>query len=195
MADVRRDWEQIYKNKAVPWDVGQAEDALVKLINSDFIKPCKVLEIGCGTGNDAIFMAKKGFDVTAIDISKTAIEEAKKRAEKAGVHCNFLAEDIAELKSVSDKFDFLYDRACFHFIPEEKRDKYIQAAKKLLVKDGCFVLIVSSEKDPVKGPYQFSKDDIKQLFGKDFDILEIKLITLEQHKEKPTPYFCLMKKK
>jgi len=195
MPDVNRNWEKVYESKATPWDVEQAEDVLVKLINSNFIKPCRVLEIGCGAGNDAIFMAKKGFDVTAIDISKRAIEEAKNRAEKAGFHCKFLAEDITELKSVSGEFDFVYDRACFHFIPKEKREKYIQAVKKLLVKNGYFALIVSSEKDAVKGPYQFSKDDIKQLFGKDFDILEIKLITLQQHKEKPTPYFCLMKRK
>lgn len=195
MANIDRDWEKVYESNATPWDVGKPEDALVEFINNGFVKPCRVLEIGCGNGNDAIFLAKKGFDVTAIDISKRAITEAKGRTEKAGVRCSFFAEDITELKSVSGKFGFVYDRACFHFIPEEKRGKYIKTVKEFLLKDGYFLLIVSSDKDAVKGPYIFSKEDIRKIFGNDFNILDIRLITLKQHKEKPTPYLCTMKNK
>jgi len=195
MPDINRDWEKVYEAEATPWDVGQPEDALVEFIDSGLVKPCRVLEIGCGNGNDAIFLAKKGFDVTVIDISKRAIEIAKERAKNANVKCNFIAEDATDLKSVPGKFDFVYDRACFHFIPEEKRGKYVQTVKKFLIKGGYFFLIVSSDKDAVKGPYQFSKEDIEKIFGNDFDILDIRLITLTQHKENPTPYLCTMKRK
>ena len=195
MPDIKRDWEKVYEAKVTPWDVGQPEDALVEFIDSSVVKPCRVLEIGCGNGNDAIFLAKKGFDVTAIDISKRAIEIAKERAKKANVKCNFIAEDATNLKSVSGKFDFVYDRACFHFIPEQKRGEYVQTVKKFLINGGYFFLIVSSDKDTVKGPYQFSKEDIEKIFGNDFDIIDIQLVTLKQHKENPTPYVCTMKRK
>lgn len=195
MPDIDRDWEKVYEQEATPWDAGQPEDALVKFIKDGFVKPCRVLEIGCGNGNDAIFLAQKGFDVTAIDISKRAIEEAKKRAERTGVHCNFLVENILELKFVSGKFGFVYDRGCFHFVPEEKRDRYAKIVKQFLLKDGYFLLIASSDKDTVTGPYSFSKEDIRKIFRNDFDILDIHLIILKQHKEKPTPYLCVMKRK
>lgn len=195
MMKIDRDWEKVYEDKATPWDVYEPEDALVKLIKDGFVKPCRVLEIGCGHGNDAIFLAKNGFDVSAIDISKKAIETAKRRAKKANAKCKFLIEDITKLKSLSGNFDFVYDRACFHFIPKDKRDNYLKNLKKLLIRDGWFVLIVSSDKETPKGPYQFSKKDINQIFGKDFDIKEIRMITLKQHKEKPKPYLCIMKRK
>jgi SAM-dependent methyltransferase len=195
MSDINRDWEKVYEVEATPWDVGQPEDALVEFIGSGLVKPCRVLEIGCGNGNDAIFLAKKGFDVTAIDISKNAIENAKSRAKKAEVKCKFLVGDIIEIKHFPEIFEFVYDRGCFHFVPKNKREKYVEIVKKSLAKKGYFLLIVSSDKETPKGPYQFSKQDIKEIFGNDFDILDIRLITLTQHKEKPTPYLCTMKRK
>lgn len=87
--DVHRDWEDVYANKSAPWDVGQPEDELVNLVESKVIQPCRVLELGCGYGNDSIFLAKNDFEVTAIDISKRAVTEAKKRAKKAGVKIRF----------------------------------------------------------------------------------------------------------
>jgi SAM-dependent methyltransferase len=195
MPDINRDWEKVYEAEATPWDVGQPENALVEFTDSGLVKPCRVLEIGCGNGNDAIFLAKKGFDVTAIDISKNAIENAKNRAKEAGVKCDFLVEDIMEVKSLPEIFEFVYDRGCFHFVPENKREKYVEIVKKFLIKGGYFILIVSSDKETPKGPCQFSKEDIKKIFGNDFDILDIRLIILTQHKEKPTPYLCTMKRK
>ncbi|MBI2043865.1 class I SAM-dependent methyltransferase [Candidatus Pacearchaeota archaeon] len=191
--DVYRDWEKVYSNKSTPWDVNQSEDELVRLVKGKIVKPCKVLELGCGHGNDSIFLAKNGFEVTAIDISNNAIGEAKKRAEKNGVKIKFLVEDASQLNSLKETFQFIYDRACFHFIPKEKRAGYLTNIKRLLKKGGYFVLIASSDQGDVKGPYHFSKEDIEQLFRNEFEILEIRLITLEQHKEKPKPYFCLMR--
>ncbi|HLC52632.1 MAG TPA: class I SAM-dependent methyltransferase [Candidatus Nanoarchaeia archaeon] len=193
--DVNRDWEEVYANKSTPWDVNQPEDELVNLVKSKLIQPCKVLELGCGHGNDSIFLAKNGFKVTAIDISKKAIAEAKRRAKIAGVKIRFLVEDASRLDLVKETFQFIYDRACFHFIPEEKRNGYLTNIKRLLKKDGYFVLIVSSDQERARGPYQFSTENIRQIFGDEFKIIEIRLITLQQHEETPTPYLCLMKKK
>lgn len=193
--NIDRDWEKVYEKKSTPWDVGLPEDELVKLVQSKVIQPCTVLELGCGYGNDSIFLAKNGFQVTAIDISKIAIAEAKRRATKAKVKIQFLVEDASQLNSLESPFQLIYDRACFHFIPQNKRRGYLISLDRLLEKDGLFILIVSSDQEKVKGPYQFSREDIQYLFGKIFEIVEIKLITLQQHKEKPRPYFCLMRKK
>lgn len=193
--NVSRDWEEIYAQKSTPWDMNQPEEELVNLIKNKIIIPCKALELGCGHGNDAIFLAKNNFEVTAVDISEKAITEAKRRAESAGVKVNFLVGDACELSELEEKFHFIYDRACFHFIPLEKRKSYVENVGKLLTKKGYFVLIVSSDQDKVKGPYRFSKQDIQNIFSEEFEVIEMKLIILQQHQEKPTPYFCLMKRK
>lgn len=193
MISIDVDWEKRYADKATPWDVKQPEAELAKLLDNGLVKPCRALELGCGNGNDSIYLAKKGFDVTGVDVSKLAIEEAKRRAKESGVKVNFIAEDASELKSTSGKFDFIYDRACFHFIPEEKREGYLQTVRKFLNKGGYFLLIASSDKDNVTGPYRFSQKDIRGIFEKDFEILDLRLITLEQHELKPSPYLCLMK--
>ena len=195
MPDVYRDWDATYTRGTTPWDMGLAEDALVKFVESGLIKPCRTLELGCGHGNDAIFLAQKGFDVTAVDISKNAIVQAKERASRAKVSCTFIAEDATDLKSIIGTFSFVYDRACFHFVHQERRDLYLKMLRTFLEPGGYFLLIVSSNKDAVQGPYQFSEKDIERLFEKDFNILRIELITLEQHKERPTPYLCVMKRK
>ncbi|MBI4214508.1 class I SAM-dependent methyltransferase [archaeon] len=194
-ANVERDWERVYEEHATPWDVGQADELLTQLVESGRVNPVRALELGCGHGNDSIFLASKGFDVTGVDISSRAIQEARKRASRAGVKCNFIVEDATRLGSVKGKFGFIYDRACFHFIPQERWSGYISNVKRLLADDGLFVLVVSSENDPVTGPYGFSENDIIKLFGGDFDIEEIKLITLKTHALKPKPYFCVMRKK
>ena len=190
----KSEWENIYQNKSVPWDVGEPEPYLVKFIGKRNLKPCSAIDLGCGTGNEAIFLAKKGFKVTGVDISELAIQEARKRAENAAVKVDFIVSDIADLK-IKNKFGFAFDRACFHFIRPETRQKYIEFLKHSLVPGGFFLLIISSDKETAKGPYQFTQKDIKSLFSKYFVILSINLVTLKTHLANPRPYICVLKRR
>lgn len=188
------EWEKIYKDKSTPWDTNSPDNLLVKLVEKNKIKPCKVIDFGCGTGNEAIFLAKKGFSVTAIDISKNAIREAKRRAKESGVKCKFLAKDIIDI-STKEKYNFGIDRCCFHFIGAEKRSVYLKNLSSILKPDSFFILTVSSDKDTVPGPNQFSRKEIREFFSQDFKILRIRLTKLKKHNCKPFVYVCLMKKK
>ncbi|MBI1973175.1 methyltransferase domain-containing protein [Candidatus Micrarchaeota archaeon] len=194
-ARIDRDWERVYENKTTPWDVGEPDNIIAGMVERGEINPCRALELGCGNGNDAIFLARSGFDVTALDVSKLAIEEAKRRARNARAKVNFLVDDAADPRHVTGNFDFILDRCCFHFIHKSKRQKYVQSVSRLLKPSGLFILVLSSKNDPVTGPYQFSKEDIRRLFMANFDIEDIRRITLKTHKEKPQPYFCIMRKR
>ncbi|MBI2830315.1 MAG: class I SAM-dependent methyltransferase, partial [Chloroflexi bacterium] len=77
-------YEIIYRYFRAPWDVGAREE-LVSLVEGGRIKPCRAIDLGCGTGANAIYLAQHGFDVTGIDFSEAAIEKARARAEEAGV--------------------------------------------------------------------------------------------------------------
>lgn len=189
----KEQWEEIYRANETPWDAKSPDPFLVSLIRAKTITPCKAIDIGCGFGNETIFLAKNGFKVTGIDISKGAISEARKRADKAGAICEFLTSNILDL-DIQGVFDFALDRACFHFLDPEERDEYVKKLSKLLRPGSLFLLIVSSNKETFKGPYQFSRKGIVDIFKKDFIIENIQLSTLETHAEKPKPYICMLRK-
>lgn len=190
MQRTKATWEKIYQEGKTPWDFKQAEPYLVKLK----IKPCHALDIGCGPGNESILLAKQGFNVTGIDISENAIAKARERAITEKVNVEFIATDILDFKPIN-QYDFVLDRACFHFLGPEERQKYIQVVTNSLNQNGLFLLFVSSDKETSKGPYQFSEKKLRELFNPYFKIEKIELITLETHLEKPMPYVCQFRKR
>ncbi len=90
MHRTKEEWEAIYKNKQTPWDAQTAEPFVMQTIT----EPCSLLDIGCGRGNEAIALAKKGCTVTAVDISENAIRTAKERANQAKVKVDFIPQDV-----------------------------------------------------------------------------------------------------
>jgi len=89
--------ERIYKNiplSNIPWNVETPPDALIELVDQGKVLPCSTIDLGCGAGNYAIYLASRGIDVTGIDISPAALEIARQKAEQKGVRCNFLVADV-----------------------------------------------------------------------------------------------------
>ncbi len=190
----KEQWEEIYKNGVTPWDAGTPEPLVIRFIEEQNIQPCSMIDLGCGAGNEAIALAKRGFRVTGVDISERAIIEAQKRAKDASVSCLFLTGNILDM-SMQQTYDFVLDRACFHFIDSEERPRYVETVKRFLRPGGLFILFTSSEHDPAKGPYQFTEQEIRNLFSTHFNIESITLVTLEQHGARPRPYMCVLRKK
>lgn len=100
------------------------------------LKIGSIFDVCSGAGTNAVHLAKKGFDVTGIDISPTAIKYAKRRAREAGVseRCNFFTGDVTEIKIQKDKFDFIFDRGCYHHIPQEDKSKFMKIISDSLKK-------------------------------------------------------------
>lgn len=194
MFRTKETWNKIYQDKKTPWDVDQAESNLVELVKNQTIRPGLALDLGCGTGNEAIFLAKNDFKVIGVDISDLAIETAKKKAKTAGVSCELIVSDILDL-TVKGKYDFVFDRGCFHFLDQTEREKYIQNLNKWMKPGSLFLLLVSSDKEPFRGPNQFSEQDLRDLFSKDFEIKSIKLVEVTTHQKRPVSYLSLMEKK
>ena len=151
------------------------------------------LDVGTGPGTQAIELSNMGFEVTGIDISADAIKKAQKLNDKV----NFVRDDILKSK-ISQQFDCIFDRGCFHIIDEDKRLLYVSQVVKLLKKDGMLFLKCFSDKnvDTGFGPHHISRTSIDTLFGERFDILEIKDSVYQNtsHLENLT-LFVVMKKK
>lgn len=83
-------FKQSYRSGDTPWDIGKPDFNLIQTVAATPIKPCKALEIGCGTGDNAIWLSQQNFHVVGIDASELAIEKAKSKAGEANVKCNFI---------------------------------------------------------------------------------------------------------
>lgn len=118
-------YEIIYRYFRAPWDIGELED-LISLAEGGRIKPCRAVDLGCGTGANAIFLAQHGFDVIGIDFSGAAIEKARARAEEASVQVNFIVDDLTNLRHVSGTFDLLLDCGVLDDLRPRQREPYLR---------------------------------------------------------------------
>ncbi len=213
MSNDKEMFEEIYEEGAV-WTESEPPKELVKLIESEKIKPCKVLDVGCGEGFYAIYLASKGFDVTGIDISENAIKLAKGNAAKHNVKIKFMSLDVADLDEINNKFDFVLEWAILHHIPPEQRNKYLENIKRILNEKGKYLSICFNNQNPdfgAKGKdlriipegakmpagtklYYSSFEEMKQLFESHFRIIEAKLITMTAGKKEHIGNYFFMEK-
>jgi SAM-dependent methyltransferase len=188
-ADIDQIYQKIPLDK-IPWNSGTPPDALVDLVQSGKIKPSKAVDLGCGAGNYAIWLAGRGFEVTGVDSSPTAIRIATENSRKQGVGCRFIVADLlGDMHEIRDTFDFAYDWELLHHIFPEDRDIYVRNVYRIL-KPGALCLSVSfSEEDPQFGGsgkyrltpigttlYFSSEPEIRELFSPHFLIRDLRTI-------------------
>ncbi len=122
---MKRFYDIVYRHFRAPWDIGPREE-LVTLVESRRIAPGRAIDLGCGAGANAVFLARHGFDVTGVDFSQAAIEVARRRAAKAGVRVTFVLDDLTRLRQVSGTFDFLLDYGVLDDLRLYQRESYVQ---------------------------------------------------------------------
>ncbi len=123
----------------MPWDMGPREE-LVQLVKDGRINPCKAIDLGCGTGSNAVFLAQHGFDVTGVDFASSAIEKAKKKAKTAKVEVDFVVDDLTNLREINGTFDFLVDYGALDDLTPDNRDRYVQNVLPLTHPGSRFLL-------------------------------------------------------
>ena len=187
---VRDDMEKIYRTvplERIPWHSEAPSEILVDLVRSGRVLPCRAVDLGCGAGTNAIFLAGAGFEMTGLDISPRAIEMARERAAVEGVRCTFLVADLlGDLKGIPTGFDFAYDWEVLHHIFPEDREKYVGNVYRLLRRGGRYLSVSFSEEDPQFGGtgkirktplgttlYFSSEDELRDLFRQLFNVRRI----------------------
>jgi 2-polyprenyl-3-methyl-5-hydroxy-6-metoxy-1,4-benzoquinol methylase len=187
--------DKIYREmplEKIPWNVETPPEAMVELVRSGGIRPCKTIDLGCGAGNQAVYLAGMGFSMTGIDSSPAAIEIAREHAGKKGIAVNFIVADVlGDLHEVQEKFDFAYDWELLHHIYPEQRETYVANVHRLLNEGGKYLSVCFSENDTQFGGsgkyrktalgtvlYFSSEDELQKLFEKHFSILELKTIEI-----------------
>lgn len=113
------------------------------------IKPLKVLDVGCGEGKDAVFLAKNGYIVTAFDMAESGLEKGRMLAEKNGTYVNFYKADINDFE-LQDNYDIIFCSGVFHYMKPEKRTEVVEKLKKHTNSGGLHVINVFVEKPFIK---------------------------------------------
>jgi 2-polyprenyl-3-methyl-5-hydroxy-6-metoxy-1,4-benzoquinol methylase len=111
---VEERYRERYQAGDSPWDIGQPDFNLIDVVTQTPIRSCKVLEVGCGAGDNAIWLAQNGFEVMGIDTSEIALGKAKEKASQADVECQFMLVDFLKNTIAGAPFGFIFDRGCFH---------------------------------------------------------------------------------
>jgi SAM-dependent methyltransferase len=119
-----------YRFFRMPWETGPRGE-LVELVEGGNIPPCRAIDLGCGTGSNAIFLARHGFDVTGVDFASSAIAKARRRAEEAGVPVEFVVDDLTSLRKVEGPFEFLLDYGTMDDLVPQHRNLYTENVVRL----------------------------------------------------------------
>lgn len=175
MSDNER-WEERYTAEKPPWDTGQPDRHLLDLITTQPVSACRTLEIGCGTGTNAVWLAGQGFDVTAIDLSPTAIDAAKARAGELGLDCSFSVGDIMTASIDGAPFELVFDRGCFHcFFKDVERARFAEQVEAHLAPGGLWFSLAGSTDGPARdhGPPRCSARDVATAVEERFEILSL----------------------
>ena len=140
------DWNRRYDTADTPWDTGLVSAELRRIVESGCIPPSTAIEFGCGSGTNAIYLAQRGFTVTAVDLASTAIEQAEAKARAAGAQLTLLSGDVSKL-AVAGPFDFVFDRGCYHCVRRAGLlDGYLATLARV-TKPGSRILVLAGNAD------------------------------------------------
>ena len=182
-------WNSFYsdREKEIPFFKNKPDENLVNYIENDYIKPGKTLEIGCGPGRNAIYLAQNTFIVDAIDYSNVSIEWAKQRAKKANVSINFHCLSFFDYDMPDEIFDLIYDSGVLHHIKPHRRFEYLKKIWGLLKPDAYFGLVCFNlqgganisdfdvyREYSMKGGLGFSEYKLKEVLTPFFEIVEFR---------------------
>ncbi|MGA9141688.1 MAG: class I SAM-dependent methyltransferase [Methanocella sp.] len=171
-----RDWEEVYHDTP-PWDIGRPQPAFEGLVKDREIKPGRILDSGCGTGENALLLAQNGSTVTGIDLAGEAIARAKTKAKERHIAADFVQGNVTGLDRYFSpgSFDTAIDCGLFHVLSDEDRPVYAGQVREVLKPGGGYFMLCFSDKEPgTWGPRRVSAREIEQIFSPLFSINYIK---------------------
>ncbi len=131
----------LYSRLRAPWDLGPRRE-LVEVVESGRIRPCRAIDLGCGTASNAIFLAQHGFDVTGTDYSPAAIALCRERGAAAGVTVQWTEDNLTHLQHVAGPFDLLVDWGVYDDLSRDDRRAYLRNVLPLTHAESQFLIYV-----------------------------------------------------
>jgi cyclopropane fatty-acyl-phospholipid synthase-like methyltransferase len=129
-----------------------------------------VLDLGCGTGTNCIYLARHGWEVAGVDFSILAIRRARRKARRAGVDCRFYRGDVTDLVFLTDSFDLALDIGCLHSLPSEGWERYAAGVARLVLPGGLYLLYAFTPRLDRPTPRGVAPEEVRSLFTSAFAV-------------------------
>jgi SAM-dependent methyltransferase len=197
-----RDWNDSYATGNLPWDTGIPDENLVELVEAGTLAPGRVLEIGCGTGTNALWLAQKSFDVLGVDLAPLAIEKARDKSaardQSAGA-ARFEVLDFLAARPDGAPFDLVFDRGCFHVFDEaDQRARFAERVAELLAPNGMWLSLVGSTEGAPRdmGPPRRSARDLAAAIEPSLELVTLRAARFDPNSDTPLcAWVCLSRKR
>jgi SAM-dependent methyltransferase len=193
-------WDRQYREGRPVWDSDRPTSELVRVVEAEDVPPCHALELGCGTGSNAVWLAGRGFTVTAIDLSPEAIDRARRRAREAGALVHFLAADLRRLPSSEGPYEFFVDCGCFGAVQRQGARGYLDALARLTRRGSLGLVLTGNDAEPPDGvgPPGLSAEQLHADFEGLFDMLRLRPFRFDAHQGNGKEYLgwsCLLRRR
>ena len=163
------EFDEAYTSRRPPWDIGQPQPAFVALAEAGRITG-KVLDVGCGTGENALFLCQRGLDVLGLDLSSVAIAEARMKAQARGVLARFVAGNALDLLSLEETFDTVIDSGLLHILSDSDRARLVASLYAVLRSGGYLHLLAFNEHASWPGPRRLTQAEIRSSFERGWEV-------------------------
>jgi SAM-dependent methyltransferase len=179
MGVLRALYERAYRRGATRWDTGITPPEVVRAIEGpDALEPGRALDLGCGTGTNALYLAQHGWFVTGVDFSSLAISSARRKAEwVSGV--TFVEGDVTRLGDlgVDGPFDFVLDIGCFHSVAPRRRNAYAREVARVARPRATMMIFAFGPQLRWPGSAPTREREIRDRFGRAFELADVELGT------------------
>jgi ubiquinone/menaquinone biosynthesis C-methylase UbiE len=167
-------------------------------LDDGLIAPSSAVELGCGTGTNAVYLAQKMFRVTAIDCSALALQRARSRADDAGVSVEFLEADLCRFEADIGTFPFVFDRGCYHCARRVDLPGFLQTLCRVTQPGSKYLMLAGNANEQTgEGIPRLHEHEIRADLGALFEFDFIREIRFEDPGgiDGPLGWSCLMKRR
>jgi cyclopropane fatty-acyl-phospholipid synthase-like methyltransferase len=176
--------ESAYRDGAAPWETGQpCSEIQRRLAAGDLPASGTALDLGCGSGVQTLLLAAHGLQVVGVDLSTTAIEQARQRAagHPAGRRARFVAGDVTEVRGIGEPFDVLLDRGCYHLARGDHLDAFLDALRRNTRSGSLLLLLAFSAAEKPEFPVPVvAEDELRRELGGLFEITDLRTCRLDK---------------
>ncbi len=161
-------WDASYRDGPAPWDIGHPQPAIVRLASAGGFAGA-VLDVGCGTGENAFLVASLGFSVLGVDVAETALamarEKARERTNDRGIEVEFAAADALHLERLGRRFQTVLDCGLFHTFDRDERPGYVASLASVTEHGGTLYVLCFSDEGPDTGPHPIKQEELRAAFN------------------------------
>jgi len=197
----KKSFVERYQENDTPWEINRPDHNLIDFVTSLPVPVGPAIDLGCGTGNNSIWLAAHGFQVTGCDLSDIALDAALAKAERAKVHCTFYQGDFMQGSPLPGApFTFAFDRGCFHtFEIPAVRHRFAARVADILADNGQWLSLIGNkdeERGDREGPPQLSASQIIEAVEPFFEIVSLTRSHFDfDRSPAPLIWICHMRKR